>query len=345
MFYTYQYLYNQSATRLNKHLLYFFRKLRSVSTHDNFRIDETLFHPEFVRRLNRANATELRSKFEHFFNNFKHLLPLEKTSVLQQFDNIQSINLWLSDISLDASTIKNINLPTTLREPCKLLFTYLYEKTIKKALSDHYEAIYDTLTNKYCPFCAIEQLPNKNDRKADYDHWLNKNDYPFLAVNMRNLVPIGEHCNQIYKYEQDILIDDLGHRRKFYNPYTQHYSLRLDLSGSILPTSTDRTPEWQISFYPSNDFVTAWDKVFKIKSRYSHELTNQFNHWLDVFVKANRGRGDGSLATLKQLFMSHAGTFDDYLYHESNLIKHGLFCFLASCNDDTFYQAVLERLK
>lgn len=343
MFYTYKYLYKQPVTHLNKHLLYFFRKLRSVTPHDPFHVD-ALFHPNFVARLNRS--AELKKHLEKFFNAFKILYPLEKTAVLQQFENIQSVELWLSDVSLDADKIKNTNLPSTLREPCKKLFIYLYENTIGQALKEHYNAIYDTLiNNRYCPFCAIEQLPNKNDRKADYDHLLCKTDYPFLSVNMRNLIPMGERCNQIYKKEQDVLINNLGQRRQFLNPYKQQYNLRLDLSGSVLPTATDRTPAWHITFYPSNDIVTAWSEVFNIKTRYADELTTQFNHWLDIFVKANKGRAGNSIPTLIQLFISHADTFDNYLYHESNLIKHGLFYFLASCNNITFYQTVLERLR
>lgn len=343
MFYTYKYLYQQPAVRLNKHLLYFFRKLRSVTANDQFKTDETLFHSEFVVRLNHHRSNELRVAFKHFFDAYKALLPLEKLAVLKQFDDIQNVSNWLTDSMLSNRRIENRNLPISLRQPAKDLFLYLYKNTLKIDLAKHYKALYRTLPNKYCPFCALYKLPYPDDRKADYDHWLCKADYPFLSVSMHNLVPVCERCNQIYKKEQNIIVDEVGQRRQFLDPFSQSYELRVDLTGSILPDANSQNSNWSISFSPYNNIVENWSKVFCIEQRYEKELNDEFTHWTGVFIKEYKTRVV-DIVTLKQAFQSHAQTFDQFLYRQSNIIKHGLFAFLAECDDYTYYNAVLRDM-
>ena len=343
MFYTYEYLYKQPATRLNKHLLYFFRKLRLIDSKARFRTDNTLFHTEFLPRLNHHRATELQEVFKRFFDAYKVLLPLEKAAVLKQFDNIQTVNTWLSDDSLNEKIIENKNLPNSLRKPTQDLFLYLYNNTIKADLAKHYSLLYKNLENKHCPFCGMYKLPFPTDRKADYDHWLCKKDYPFLAVNMRNLVPICERCNQVYKKEQNVLIDEFSHRRKFLDPFKNSYKVKLDLTGSILPDANNQNSNWQISFTPTNNIIENWAKVFSIKQRYINELNEEFGEWTNEFRKRHKTNVK-DITSLKRAFKGDAETIEDNLYRHSNIIKHGLFIFLAECDDQMYYNATLKNM-
>lgn len=62
-----------------------------------------------------------------------------------------------------------------------------------------------------CPYCnrmfiaTIERSDTKNGwngTRPQFDHYFNKNRYPYLAVNFYNLIPSCSSCNQ-YKYEHD----------------------------------------------------------------------------------------------------------------------------------------------
>ncbi len=341
MFYAYPYLASHSATNLNQYIGEFFDNLKVVDKRSAFSLTTTLFPQPLLDRLSRSN--ELKTLFEHFFNSFKVLGPLERDAVIAQFSLTQEVEIWLSDVTRQEHRINNDNLPVPLREPAKNLFLYLYDKTIKKDLISHYGELYKQLGSEYCPFCGIEKLPKPDVRKADYDHWLKKATYPFVAVNMHNLVPIGDDCNRDFKRTQNILLDKGGHRRQFYFPYKQFFEIRLDLNGSKLPTANKRTAKWVINFTIDNNLIQDWAEVFRIKKRYADELNGEFSHWTEIFTKEYKGRVT-DVNSLKKGLARHATTFEKHLYRQSNLIRHGLFNFLAECDDYTYYNSVLRDM-
>ncbi|MVM40174.1 hypothetical protein GO730_25305 [Spirosoma sp. HMF3257] len=341
MFYKYPYLASHPATHLNEQIIQFFTNLKVVDKHSSFQLSTTLFPQPLLDRLKRSN--ELKKLFELFFNAFKQLMPLERLAVLDQFSTIQEVELWLDDISRQPYRINNDNLPTTLRKPASDLFLYLYENTIKGALASHYVEFLQQLPTVYCPFCGIEKLPESDVRRADYDHWLYKATYPFVAISMHNLIPMGDCCNRDFKKKQDVLITKSGVRRQFYFPYKHYYELRIKLDGSKLPKANTKKAHWSVNFTINNNFVQDWAEVFCIRKRYSDELNAGFTHWTGIFIDEYKGRVS-DINTLKQGFRDHAKTFERFLYRESNLIKHGLFIFLAECEDITYYNAVLRDM-
>lgn len=341
MLYTYLYLEAHPATHLNEQITQFFNNLNNIDEYSTFQLNTILFPQSLIDRLSRSS--ELKKLFEQFFNIFKRLTPLERLAVLNQFATIQEIKLWLEDVSRQPHSINNDNLPIILRKPAKDLFLYLYDKTLKKDLASHYNELYKKLPTEYCPFCGIEKLPKPDVRRADYDHWFYKAAYPFVAVNMYNLVPIGICCNRDFKKTQDVLINRSGVRRQFYFPYTQSYKLRVDLNGSKLPRANTKAGKWIVNFTVNNNFVQDWAEVFRIKKRYADELSAEFTHWTGVFIKEYKTRVT-DVDTLKKGFRDHAGTFEMFLDRQSNLIKHGLFVFLAECDDQTYYNAVLRDM-
>lgn len=67
-----------------------------------------------------------------------------------------------------------------------------------------------TLDVRVCPYCGInyitfaEKIKNgKNEDEvrsiATFDHYLPKNKYPFLAMNIYNLIPCCKNCNMTFK--------------------------------------------------------------------------------------------------------------------------------------------------
>lgn len=341
MFYVYPYLSAHIATHLNEQIAQFFNNLNNVDGNTTFTLTTSLFPQPLIDRLSRSS--ELQDLFKHFFDAFKRLMPLERSAVLNQFSTIQEVETWLNDTTRQAHTINNDNLPISLRNPASNLFLYLYEKTIKNALADHYNEFFQQIPTVYCPFCGIEKLPQPKVRRADYDHWIYKATYPFVAVSMHNLIPMGDCCNRDFKKKQDVLTSSGGARRQFYYPYTQHFEVRINLDGSRLPKANTKNANWSINFTINNNYIQDWAEVFCIKKRYSDELNAGFTHWTGIFVKQYKERVT-DINTLKLAFLDYANTFEEYLYRESNLIKHGLFTFLAHCNDTTYYNAVLRDM-
>lgn len=60
-----------------------------------------------------------------------------------------------------------------------------------------------------CPYCGMNYISsvNKKNKKvisiASLDHYLPKNEYPFLAMNIYNLIPSCRNCNSIFKYKEN----------------------------------------------------------------------------------------------------------------------------------------------
>lgn len=349
MFYRITYLANEPVTHLQQEVRTFFDNLANhpITSASIFDV-ATYFSDEFTIRVNRS--PELKNHIKEFFNAYKYLLPLEKADFLQRFRDSQLITeLLRNDATPNATALQLISLPSDTLHPekcmqtvTKKLFIYLYENTLKSDATKHYRNYYDLLQNKYCPFCGIEKLTRPTQRKADYDHLMYKDTYPFMAVNMHNLVPIGTDCNRDFKKTQDILFKN-GIRRAFLNPFETNYPLTIDLQGSTLPTSQNRTGQWQVNFSINDNIVASWDDVFHIKSRYQAELSERFDGWKRIFINEYKGQIQG-VNILKDAFKTRANSFLDYLYEDSNILRYGLFSFLAECNDHVFYSAILREL-
>ncbi len=69
-----------------------------------------------------------------------------------------------------------------------------------------------TLNVNVCPYCGINYISfaekikkgkNKNKIKsiATLDHYLPKKEYPFLAMNIYNLIPCCKNCNTTFKHD------------------------------------------------------------------------------------------------------------------------------------------------
>ncbi len=59
----------------------------------------------------------------------------------------------------------------------------------KKAARHHYDKLVISTPQRRCPFCGF-------GRATTLDHFLNKSDYPWLAIVPINLIPACKDCNQ-----------------------------------------------------------------------------------------------------------------------------------------------------
>lgn len=347
MLFPYQYIHNHPTRKLNQHLKYFFRQLKNVDRTSNFLPLNQHFHPDFVAHLNTAPI--LREKFEKFFNAFKISSGTNRAAIIEQFYNSQNIKDILENVAFNGNTIKKRVIPKRLRSKVSELFGHMYPSTLNSIgnLTDHYTQIYNSLTSKVCPFCGVEQIQMPHYARQDYDHMLNQGHYPFSAVNMNNLAPMGDQCNRTYKGGKDVLYNGVN-RRYYAYPYSTFYNIEVLLDGSVLPDrDVNFKGTWVINFAPNNNFVSTWADVFEIRYRYGEFiLSTHFDSWIDHFISNIKARAiavNSNAELIAQLEID-ANLYLERPQLEFNIVKGGLFRFLANCNDLAFYTSIINRI-
>ena len=284
MFYIIPFLADHPATLLQTEVKEFMRLLSisDLETHTQYINDNTYFSENFSKKI--KDSPRLNQLVKDFFDAYK-ILPLEsKELIVNQFINCEPIDDLLGDGTRNVDQLSLSSLPGTIQKKIHAMFLYLYDSTIQPTLKLHYSNIFNQLPTKYCPFCGIEKLPKPDIRKADYDHIIYKGKYPQMAINMRNLTPMGVECNRDYKKQKDVLFSTQGQRRTFLNPFTTSYTLSLSLQGSTLPNALYKSGIWKIEFSQNDTIVNAWKDVFEIEQRYIDELEEHFTSWLEIFV-------------------------------------------------------------
>ena len=347
MLFSYQFIHNHPSRKLNQHLKYFFRKLKNVDRASNFLPINQYFLQDFVDHLN--GAPVLRQKFESFFNTFKISSATNRATLIEQFYNSQNIKDILENIGFDGNSIKKRSIPPRLRIKVSDLFGHMYPSTLNSIgnLTDHYTQMYNSLASKVCPFCGVEQIQMPHYARQDYDHLLNQGYYPFVSVNMNNLAPMGDQCNRIYKGGADVLYNGAD-RRYYAYPYSTSFNIAVLLDGSLLPDrNANFNGTWVINFAPTNGFVSTWADVFEIRYRYGELiLSTHFDGWLDHFIGNIKARSI-EVNTNEELiaqFQIDATLYLERPHLEFNIVKGGLFRFLANCNDLAFYTSMINRI-
>jgi len=174
------------------------------------------------------------------------------------------------------------NLPEPIKQPLRDLFSFSFELLTELGIRDQqYRLIWDATPQHVCPFCGCEYFDAPGAPREGEDHYLAQSIYPFAAVNLRNLVPMGGKCNERYKGAVNILYAPNGTRRRVFDPYN-HTTVSVSLKGSEVFEAQDaRSPKWKISLIPASAECETWDQVFKIRERYQRDILDPlFTEWL-----------------------------------------------------------------
>lgn len=345
MLYQYTYVENHVLSELNKHLNYFFYKIRSVRNNSSFRIAK-YFHSDFLSIIN--TSPELKKKFSVFFNTYKELENNRKV----RFDSIINNNIKIEEsyenINYCCLNIHSDYLTILLgNNSLNSLMNHLYDtlKSSRYKIEEHYKIIYNSMPQKVCPFCGLSKM-NKTYRE-DYDHIAPKSKYPLLSVNIKNLAPMCHQCNAKFKKEIDIYYKD-GNRRPFPYPYTSTLNIDIDFTGSIIDQTdiNNIIGTWSIKIIPSSPINESWKEIFQIEKRYKEDyLESSFNDWIDEFI-------DSLILYNVQLnnredVISQLQIMADSLYNKKlsncNIIKAPLFRFLASRDILKLYDSIILK--
>lgn len=197
-------------------------------------------------------------------------------------------------------------LPTAIHEAATSLFDVAFRLlTDLNVRDEHYKAIYAAAIEHVCPFCGTEYFDAPGAPREALDHYLAKSRYPFAAINLRNLVPMGHKCNSSYKLAVDVLYDVGGVRRVAFDPYN-HTRIGVVLDDSEpFDGSTPNTPRWTINFDPDAPAVPTWDAVFSVRERYKRDhLDEGYSAWLREFrnwARSANWRGDTDASLVEAL--------------------------------------------
>lgn len=347
MLYRFPRISSHKAYRLNRNIIYFFSKIRTVSAQGSIQPLTNYFDVEFANFLGLAKQATLLGHFEVFFNTFKGLTNPEKDSVIEKFSSAQKINAILSDATINGNSIKLTSLPQPIRDPTAILFSYLYTYTLGSfgKLKSHYKSIFDSLDTNICPFCGIEFLNEPSIIRQDYDHMLMLSHYAFCGVNMDNLVPTGIECNRISKHSVDAIYDN-GTRVVFNSAYVAQYDLRISLQGSTPPAGLNNVGVWNISISPNNDYTREWARVYNIHDRYTNNVLKKFYiAWLKefreyLFIKSLLPIAENTL--LDELTASGIVMKENPTLSLQNIVKGALYEFVATYNDAAYRTAILN---
>jgi hypothetical protein len=236
----------------------------------------------------------------------------------------------LCDCSQDCELIDA--LPNECREPISKLFSFAFQLLSELGVRDRqYAAIFGSTPYRVCPFCGSEYFDAPGAPREDLDHYLARSRYPFAAVNLRNLVPMGMRCNERYKLAQDILRDTQGVRRRAFDPYGER-AIGISLSDSVpFEGEGGVTPQWVVRFQPDGDECATWDAVFGIRLRIVRDVLNvSFKSWLEGFRSWIRMSGPigTDAASIVDAIARYANHQADLGYNDRAFLKAAMFQML-----------------
>ena len=345
MLYTFPKLYSHKSFRLNRNLVYFFSKLRTVTAASTFVPFTDYFDSQFGAFLNSGKQQTLRTHFETFFNIFKALAPAEKAVIIKTFFDSQKISEIFNNVTINGNNLKLRALPAPIQDSAHVLFSYLYANTINSfgTLKNHYKILFDSAPSSICPFCGIEILNSPSLVRQDYDHMLLQSEYVFSNVNMENIVPAGTECNRIYKHDADVLYH-LNNRTLFNSAYTRNFDIRISMIGSKPPQNLIDKGSWVLTITPDNDYTRQWDRVYKIRDRYIENVLHKFySTWLKEFRDYLHIKSSLPITNtdLENEFVAQGLALQENpTSSQANIVKGAFYNFIASYND-AIYQAGL----
>lgn len=342
---------------LNKQFLYFIRKIRNVKPRTPY-VQESYFHPSFLNADGRISPNnrlvpKLELAFKAFFLTFRKLSQAEKDEFCNIIKLSNNLHKYFDDSNVDLSSLRKDNITSiignaTFDELMSALWSSLKSTTWE--IDEHYKQFFEDLESKTCTFCGINQLPNPESYRADYDHLAFKGLYPISTINLKNIAPSCSECNSKFKLQKDILYsDDLVTRRVSNYPFKSFIDVQIDLSGSILPqTVGNEKGTWNLNILPNNRFTVTWEYIYNIRHRYIKEVLDvDYNTWIGQFKKELRDYNItiNNYIEIKEHFLKHSQRYQEDRLQKRYIVKSSLFRYLNTCDNEIFYNQIITELR
>jgi hypothetical protein len=184
--------------------------------------------------------------------------------------------------------------------------TYLYKEVIKLApftnfygsLMEHYNAfaISNGFKTKRCPFCGSTRMLNQfNTKREAYDHFLPKEQYPFISIHFMNLAPMCYICNSSYKSRKNpIDINGTGVTKKVFFPFFNYGKINFEVNLANLNLEIITPDEISInnSLVNHDEEIESWEEIFGIDERYKGVYAGDGFSWVEEVRIATNNFGE-----------------------------------------------------
>lgn len=323
MIYSYTYL-SHDIQKFHVGINSFFGKMIDLDVPE---FDETQHVDSWFLPAVNASKTLLLGNLKMFVQEYYQLADAEKANLKVVFEANQNIKELCcgNGTPMKFSAITNENFRDHLKDFYETLWKRLGNKNT--GVNQEVEALCGKVHTHYqdwrklpehkgklCPFCGLSGLfPPDSPHRPAYDHYLPKSEYPFIAVNFENLVPMCHNCNSYEKTTTDPLEDE-GVRRIVFYPYDplpeNHFEAKIivDEAYSLGEYSTRLNAiQWHFDFFSSGAHevrLDAWDSIFRLKERYVGELKEQESNWFEDIKLKFREKPEGqSFSDFKEKYL------------------------------------------
>lgn len=306
--------------------------------------------PELIPEARRpllSSRTSLKKSMCAFLNAYKGLNQNERLVVRTAATDQNDLKSLFDNTK---TCVKASDLPESIRAPALRLFTAAFKLLTPLKLRDqHYKKIHRKMRDKVCPFCGCEPLDPPGLARHDLDHYLARTIYPFAAVNLNNLAPMGDRCNKSYKKQKDMLLRDGGGTRKCSDPF-HGPTATVSLNQSVpFQRKKGTLPAWVIDLQDDCEEMETWDAVFSIKKRWSNAVLDQeYRGWLDDFSRWSKGTWIPAEVknSIPELLLLYVDASVPERFSDRSFLKRATFTMLClKCDDPEHGEDLRAYLK
>lgn len=250
-----------------------------------------------------SNKKTLLETIESLFNTFRDKLSDdEKKGILSGFAANNEIEALCNNKS-GTTFVHEKDLPVIVRGEIMSLFADFYTVVLnrtafyksRETLKAHFDRFSKLNKNlRVCRFCGLAEMKNEfyqhptdpTRSKGAYDHFLAKGKYPFVGINLWNLVPICHDCNSGYKLQRDVLHSSGRTRSRVFYPYAQSVPpIKVEINfhnPTLLNVNALKPSDFEVNLVCSDvEAVETWNDIFEIKRRYSANISGNIDTWID----------------------------------------------------------------
>jgi hypothetical protein len=273
-----------SHSKLHEFVMAFFDRIEFETAE----FDEEFYVKDFWTNVVSHHPKILNERFKFIHDSIKSWNQKDKSRFIQAIRDSNKVK----EICIGrVKPLKDADIPAVIRQEIKDLFHDLYETVLKKAkhyglsygyLKDHYLTFQGHKNNQYeyCPACDIWQLMAAEEGRDQYDHYLPKENYPFSAVNFKNLIPICGKCNTFeVKSNQDIL----SFTGVAFYPFDEsHKGIEIKIKITKEDPSDIAKNHWTIAYSHADGKkkeIDAWKSIYKIEERYQKHVVGHVDTW------------------------------------------------------------------
>ncbi len=294
-------------------------------------------------RTRLETRTSLRDRTLTFLEAYKSLDVHQRQLVKTAMDDQNDLQALFQNTK---RCLTLAELPQPIQGPVLDLFTAAFNLLTPLKLRDQqYKKIYKKMVDMVCPFCGCEPLDPPGLKRNDLDHYLAKTIYPFAAVNLNNLAPMGDRCNKSYKKSQDMLTTSGGLPRKCADPF-RGPTATVSLSRSTpFKRKKGILPSWRIDLEIDDEEVRTWESVFSIRRRWSKAVLDQeYLGWLREFGRWSKGSWIPAnlKSSIPELLDLYIDSSIPEKFSDRSFLKRAVFAMLRSKCSDPEYSADIQ---